>query len=482
MGTMRYEKWAAQEFRDANLGDPRRTRRLVAVGAACAAHPAGKVTEVFAKGAEREGAYRLLENEHVPTAEIGAAAHRAGVRRTWGQPHVFVPIDGSSLNIVDTERQKGLGTVGSFAKGASGLCVMTAVIVLTCGTPAGLGGQYFWSREGPVQRKKPDRRKTEDKETHHWLKVMEQVRQTFSKEAPYTRPWFQIDAGGDAWPVLWEAETKGDLLTVRAAQDRRLVGKFQGEQDYLWPHLERQTPSGYYRLEVPPGEHRQARMAQMQIQWAPVVLDLVDKSTKEHRSASVWAVRAVEIETTPSGEEPIEWMLLTRYPVQKLEDAQTVLEGYAARWRVEEFHKAWKSGVCKVEQTQLREREHIERWATIQASVAMRVVRLTYLARTRPQAPATLELTRPEILATLLIRNPPAVGLEQIPTIGQVVPWLAELGGYTGKSSGGPAGMIVITRGLLRIESLATLLSGEKDDLLRLSEALSILLSDGAEM
>jgi hypothetical protein len=128
METRRYEKWAAQEFGDATLGDPQRTRRLVAVGAACSAHPAGKVTEVFAEGAEREGAYRLLENEHVPAAEIAAAAHRAGARRTWGQPHVFVPIDGSSLNIVDTEHQKGLGTVGSFTKGASGLCVMTALI------------------------------------------------------------------------------------------------------------------------------------------------------------------------------------------------------------------------------------------------------------------------------------------------------------------------------------------------------------------
>ncbi|HEX2570448.1 MAG TPA: transposase, partial [Polyangia bacterium] len=202
----------------------------------------------------------------------------------------------------------------------------------------------------------------------------------------------------------------------------------------------------------------------------------------QHRSLSVWAVRAVEIETTPADEERIEWMLLTRYPVHQLEDAQTVLEGYAARWRIEEFHKAWKSGVCRVEETQLRERSHIERWASIQASVAMRVVRLTYLARTRPQAPATLELTRPEILATLLIRNPSGFGLDEIPTIGQVVRWLADLGGYTGDSSGGPAGMIVITRGLLRIESLVALLSGGANALLQLYEAIPILLSDGADM
>jgi hypothetical protein len=37
-------------------------------------------------------------------------------------------------------------------------------------------------------------------------------------------------------------------------------------------------------------------------------------------------------------------------------------------------------------------------------------------------------------------------------TIGAAVEWIARLGGYTGKSSGGPPGAITIGRGLERLK------------------------------
>jgi hypothetical protein len=237
------------------------------------------------------------------------------------------------------------------------------------------------------------------------------------------------------------------------------MGTFDGRRDYLWPHVERQEPAAFYRLAVPPGPNRQARSALIQIQFCAVVLDLRDVRTKTSHRAPLWAVRAVEVETTPMGEKPIEWMLLTTYPVRTLEDAQLVLVGYTTRWRIEEFHKAWKTGACRVEDTLLEDRDHIERWATIQASVAARLLRLTYLSRTAPELPATVELSRPEIDAVILLREPKGIRRGATPSIDQITRWLADLGGYTGKSSGGPPGFIVIGRGLRHIESAAILLS-----------------------
>ncbi len=40
---------------------------------------------------------------------------------------------------------------------------------------------------------------------------------------------------------------------------------------------------------------------------------------------------------------------------------------------------------------------------------------------------------------------------EGVPSIAQAVRWIADLGGYTGKSSGGPPGSTTIGRGLERL-------------------------------
>ncbi|OJT16960.1 hypothetical protein BO221_46915 [Archangium sp. Cb G35] len=68
--------WAQQEFGRAQIGDDRRTQRLVEMAAHVALRPAGKLTQVWEEGAEREGAYRLVENEAVVARDMASAAHR----------------------------------------------------------------------------------------------------------------------------------------------------------------------------------------------------------------------------------------------------------------------------------------------------------------------------------------------------------------------------------------------------------------------
>jgi hypothetical protein len=73
-----------------------------------------------------------------------------------------------------------------------------------------------------------------------------------------------------------------------------------------------------------------------------------------HIQAELWAVFARKCETTPADEDPLEWMLLTNHPASNLEEARLLVFGYAQRWRIEEFHRAWKTGVCHVEEIPLR--------------------------------------------------------------------------------------------------------------------------------
>ena len=156
----------------------------------------------------------------------------------------------------------------------------------------------------------------------------------------------------------------------------------------------------------------------------------------------------------PEGETPLYWRLLTNRPVNDAMEAWQVVFGYSLRWRVEDFHKAWKSGACNAEDTQLGSAGAIIRWSTILASVAMRIERLKHLARNCPNEPATIELTPKEIEAVIVLRKPKGITRDYKPTIAEVVLWIAEMGGYTGKRSGGPPGTVVIGRGLEKVQTV----------------------------
>src|SRR5207253_7883691 len=128
-----------------------------------------------------------------------------------------------------------------------------------------------------------------------------------------TRPWFQLDRGGDAWPMLVDACANREhcFVTIRASYNRRVVATVGGRQQYLWPTVARQEPIGSYSLAVPSRRTRTGRLASVQVQTCAVRLDLVDPHRRRrHFAADVWAVRAREVGTTPSGEAPSEWLVL----------------------------------------------------------------------------------------------------------------------------------------------------------------------------
>ena len=74
-------RWAQEVFGRSELGDERRTRRLVAMSAQLAAH-AGEAPVSACRGdaAASEGAYRLLRNDQVDPAAIAAGGFQATAR------------------------------------------------------------------------------------------------------------------------------------------------------------------------------------------------------------------------------------------------------------------------------------------------------------------------------------------------------------------------------------------------------------------
>src|SRR5258708_805159 len=121
--------WAEAAFGHAELGDPRRTERLVTLAAEVARRPAGTVLQACATSASREGAFRLLENDAVRTGAVRDAMVQATTLKCSAKKLVFVPMDGTSLGLTDNAGSRGLGGVGAWKMGGRGVQVMSALAV-----------------------------------------------------------------------------------------------------------------------------------------------------------------------------------------------------------------------------------------------------------------------------------------------------------------------------------------------------------------
>jgi hypothetical protein len=450
--------WVQEEFGQLRVPDARLGVRFRLMASRTIERGGGRISDVFEDAAERQGAYDLVEGGRVPGAAVTASMAAACVERSRGAPWVFVPIDGSSIQVVDRRKKTDLGLVGTYTNDGRGLQVVTALALSAQGTPLGICAQTWWARSPKRRKRGPSTyRPIEERESRHVVQTVRDVQQRYAQTD--CMPWMVVDRGGDATVILDELVGGGGRFTVRASWNRRLAGG--PPPTYLREKLAKERIRLFYDVDVPAGHKRLARRARMAVSVASVELNFRHDWQARRPNLTVNVVWTREV-NPPRGQKPLDWMLYTNAPVKTLDDLRLVVRSYTMRWRIEDFHKTWKSGHCRVEETQLRSAAAVQLWATLLAAVAARIERLRHLARTEPESPATVELTKVEIEALKILKERQKKRTEVvgpgIPTIGQAVRWIADLGGYTGKSSGGPPGAITIGRGFERLRPAVALL------------------------
>lgn len=443
-------QYAKLDFSRAHLGDSRRNNRLLSIATAAFLKPHGLIKATFEDPNERQNAYRFIESPHIRHLPLIKSTALGTLNRANGLPYVFVPIDGSSLKLTDRCSKRGMGHIGTYEKGAKGLKVLTAMAVDPQGTPLGLLEQKWWARRKDRKRKAKNRQSLPfgKKETRHWLEVMDTVSNRFKKSRSKTIPWFQIDAEGDFRQLLdWLARTPY-RVTVRSGQNRRLSDEDDAPR-YLKQSLRKATQLGNVDIEVSETQTQTAGYVRLTLRAKQVDIQLRDRKSGRRKRVKLWALLAREEGEIEDGLERLEWLLLTNVPIRNFSTAQEILKGYGFRWRIEDFHKTWKSW-CHVEKTRLHARS-VKLWATILAAVAMRIERLKHLSRNQPEEPATVEFSQEEIDAVILLKGPEDMDLGSVPTIGQVVTWIAELGSWNNYPSSPPPGSKVISRGMEKL-------------------------------
>jgi len=460
--------WAEQELAPGELGHADRDARVVAMLATMVRKPAGTVPAVFRVRAQQRAAYRFLQNPKFSWRDVAAAQQRATALRAReiDADYLLGIVDGSSIAHTDTIGDDGVGPIGAIAAGGHGIKTSFALLLTSAGVELGVGALALWARPDTAQQTPHNRRALQEKESRWWIELPVATRAALDAEQVRTRIWWQFDREGDMWPVLEHAAQSRDWFTVRQKHDRRLAASVPGLDSRYTLTVEAAlatTPvAGETSVLVRAARGRPARVARVAITVLYVGVRLRTAWKHQHRGdVPLTVVRAREIGTSSAGAEPLDWTLWTTAPVKDFADALLVVRNYTLRFRIEGVHYGWKSGCCETEHAQLESFDALAKWAVLQLSVSVHREALLHRARTEPDLPADVVFDHDQIEAALLLyrehRAVPSSHGKAL-TLGRLVTMIAELGGYTGKSSGGPPGIKTFGRGMDVVDVAATVL------------------------
>jgi len=440
--------WAVSEFADAELGDLRRTQRLVELAHALAQRPGAALPEACGNGAMLKAAYRFFTNDAIVPDDMLQSHIEATYSRLNAAPLVLAVQDTTEANWTNLRVTEGLGPLGNSA--CHGLLVHTTFAITPERVPLGLLAQQVWARD-PDDIGKRARRKQlpiSQKESQKWLNSLDAVF-TARDSCPTTHIISVGDREADVYDVLAAPRPVGVDLLIRASWNRCV----NTPQRYVWDTVAVQPVAAQLVLHVPRRGAQPARQATLALRFCPLTL-FPPKHRKAERLPGVdlWVVQVCEVDP-PAEAEPIEWLLLTTVAVESVDDAIERVQWYSCRWGIEVWHRILKSG-CRLEARQFQKAERLHRALALYSVLAWRIFYATMLARAVPDVPCSVLLDPDEWQALYCAIHRVPTPPEEPPTLGQAVNWIAQLGGFVGRRRRDRPGAEVMWRGFQHLGDL----------------------------
>jgi hypothetical protein len=393
--------------------------------------------------AAAEGAYKLLRNAKVDPDDIGESGFQATVRAAKDFGVLLAIEDSTTLGYRHSVAAE-LGSLGGKSDAKTrGFWVHSVLLVAPEPKQVvGLVHQQRWIRSES---------ETEDaleKESERWRFASECVAERMGEAM--ARVISVCDREADIYEYLSFKVERHERFVVRAKHDRSIERSAR-----LWETMQAIPSLGVIHVQLPQRGGRQARSKREAT--LTVRVQMVELKAPQHlasrpvASVKLWAVYARE-EAPPPGEEALEWMLLTTEDASKLASAARILGYYGARWKIEDFHKAWKSGTG-VEERRMQCAENLERMAVILAFLAVRMLQLSDAYDITPEAPCDTLLCDDE-WRVLWLKTEKKPVPKDAPNVAWAYKAIARLGGWLDTKRTGRAGWAAICKGWLKLSTL----------------------------
>ena len=434
------------EMATADLGDRRLSRRLEQIVTAVAQAPGDSFPQMVSSDCELEGMYRFLSNQevewkkvlepHLAATRVRAQSSRATVLAVHDSSDFY--FSGEALREGLGHMPRGQGFIGHFALAVA--CDGAQRI------PLGLLAVETIFRSGAAAKKPKHER-----ESARWPRVVDEVQARLGE----LKPIHVMDREADDYALLAKLTAQNDRFIIRIHEGRVLEHEGRppsAETPHLAAALDaiegnvlrsvvlsRRVVHNKKNAKIHPCRHR--REAKLSVRALQV---RVQKPYNLQHNTKALTLNVVQVfePNPPADAEPICWTLATSEPISTLAEAAAVVDWYCARWTIEEFFKALKTG-CAFEKRQLETAHSLLNALAILAPVAWRLLLLRSLSRERPETPGKHVFNKDEL--NLLRAISKRVALSNNPSVNQVLLAIAGLGGHI-KNNGAP-GWMVIGRG-----------------------------------
>ena len=457
--------WASEEFENANLGDKRLNRRLMTICDSFSESPESPINQACENWGDSKAAYRFFKNDKVKESEISVVHYHKTVGRASKHKTILAIQDTSYIIYTKHPKTKGLGKIamhkGKHVKEifTKGLVMHTCLAVNTKGLPLGLLHQNIFPRvlhdESKNSTKHRDILPVEEKESYRWIEALSKTKELMSDFEVIT----VCDREGDFYDFFRTANQLEAKTLVRASVNRIVNKKARyATRDVikLWDHISMMPEAGTFELNIPKHEKKAARTATVTVKFGSYKfnppVNHIKHRTEKLPDLDMNAIYVFE-SNPPTGVDAIEWMLLTNFPINSFTDALEKIKWYCLRWRIEMFFKVLKSGL-KVEDCRLGSANRLAKYLAIMSIIAWRLFMITLLGRTDPNKPCTDLITEHEWKVLFLKVNKNKELPEEIPSVGEVVIWIARLGGFLARKGDGFPGTITLWRGWKRLADL----------------------------
>ena len=441
------EEWVESNFSSCDLGDARRTKRLVRIADNMLAAPEKSLPQQNVEWADVKAAYRFFANEN-NTFERIAAPHWRQTRQTKPGRYLLIS-DTTDVDHFSHEATTGLGILGD---GQGRGMQLHNCLMYDCNQEQirGAAGALIYYRKHKPKNETRMQRLSRLRESDIWGMLVDDV-----GEAPEESQWIHVfDRGGDNFEAMCHIKLTGNDWIIRASKLSRNVFTDNGRKMSLNDAISEATELGRYDLKLRSRPGVAARTAKMTLSVISVTFPRPSQYSKWVTQCGIKELKmnvvVVQEVDAPKGVQPIRWVLLTNLEVKTFEDAWQVVDDYENRWLVEEYHKVIKSG-CSIEMHALRSADRLEAVIGLISVIGVRLIQLKLIGRNQPDAKAATHVPKSWLKCLKLAR--PKTRLTGM-TVYEFFRELAKMGGFLGRKGDGEPGWQTIWRGFQKLQSI----------------------------